>query len=55
MKIPAKAAILSSPMISLYFLTELALWSFLDTGFTYIQLIKQVLLHINQVFHKIYI
>ena len=55
MKIPTKAAALSLPMISLCFLTKLALWSLFDNGFTYIQSLKQVLHHINQVFHKIYI
>ena len=55
MKIPTKAAALSLPMISLCFLTKLALWSLFDDGFTYIQSLKQVLHHINLVFHKIYI
>ena len=55
MKIPTKAAALSLPMISLCFLTKLALWSLFDNGFTYIQSLKQVLHHINLVFHKIYI
>ena len=55
MKIPTKAAALSLPMISLCFLTKLALWSLFDDGFTFIQSLKQVLHHINLVFHKIYI
>ena len=55
MKIPTKAAALSLLMISLCFLTKLALWSLFDDGFTYIQSLKQVLHHINLVFHKIYI
>ena len=40
-------------MTSLCFLSKLALWSLLDNGFTYSQWLKQVLLHIYQVFIKV--
>ena len=53
MKIPPKAAALWLPMTSLCFLSKLALWSLLDNGFTYLQWLKQVLLHIYQVFIKV--